>query len=55
MPYNVKEGLTSRILMPAYHNDNAEYQIFRMNYTMKLVPLQPSQNIAVIVVDRFRK
>ena len=40
--------------MPAYHNDNAEYQIFRMNYTMKLVPLQPSQNI-VIVVDRFRK
>ena len=53
VPYNVKEGLTSRILMPAYHNDNAEYQIFRMNYTMKLVPLQPSQNI-VIVVDRFR-
>ena len=40
--------------MPAYHNDNAEYQIFRINYTMKLVPLRPSQ-IIVIAVARFRQ
>ena len=40
--------------MPAYHNDNAEYQIFRMNYTMKLVPFLPSQ-IIVIAVARFRQ